>query len=64
VNSLAIRTDPGWSVADTPFVLGKALRADLKTAAAIPAESFDFFAAVTLEFFFPAAGLFGSFILR
>ncbi|MBM9535792.1 hypothetical protein [Desulfobulbus alkaliphilus] len=63
VNPLAVRADPGWAVADTPFVLGKALGADLETAAAIPAESFALFAAVALKFFFPATGSLGFFTL-
>jgi len=34
----AIGTDPGGAVAESPFILRKTLRTDLKTAGAVPAE--------------------------
>ncbi len=46
MNPFTVRADPGWPVADAPFVFGKAFRADFKTAGAAPAKGLFFFAAV------------------
>ena len=55
VYPFTIRADPGGSVAHAPFVLLETCRADLKTAAAVPAEGFHLCAAVAAEFFFPSS---------
>jgi hypothetical protein len=41
-NPLAIRANPGWSVAYSPFIFIKTFRTDLKPAGAIPAKRFLF----------------------
>jgi hypothetical protein len=37
-DSAAIRTDPGWTIADSPFVFFKTFRADLEAARTVPAK--------------------------
>ena len=53
MHPFAVGTDPGGAVADAPFVLLEAVRADLKAAAAVPAEGFLLFAAVAAELLLP-----------
>jgi len=55
VHPLAVRADPGGAVAHAPFVFLETIRADLKAAAATPAEGFFLFAAVATKLFFPPA---------
>jgi hypothetical protein len=56
MNTLAVRANPGWPVADSPFVFCKAVRADGKTACAAPTEGEIFFTAMAgVVLFAPAA---------
>jgi len=61
VYTLTVRTDPGWTVAHSPFVFFKTFRADLKSTAAAPAEWLFLFAAMAAIFFVvppPSSALF------
>jgi hypothetical protein len=64
VDSFAIRAYPGRTVADAPPVLGKAFRADLKAAGAVPAEGLLFLAAMAFEFSGFAASVAAFLFLR
>ena len=51
MHSLAVWADPGGAVADTPLIFGKAFRADLEPAGAIPTKWLFLLAAMAFKFF-------------
>ena len=52
MDPFAVGADPGWAVADPPFIFLETVGANLKTTATVPAEGFFLFAAVAAKFFF------------
>ena len=53
-NSATVRTNPGGSIGNPPFVFGKTAVADLKTAGTAPTERHFLLAAVALKLFIAA----------
>jgi hypothetical protein len=64
MHPFAIRADPGRTITHAPFIFFKTLRADLKTAGAVPAKGFFLFTAVAAKFLAAPPPWLGLFVLH